>query len=331
MITGKPIRIVAMGKYLPESISSAEIESRHGIPTGWSQKYSGVSNRHHVTHETNGYMGARAAELALEKSNLTLNDIDMLISAGGTYDYPLPNQASIIKSELKGGQQTDFPAIDVDSTCLSFVTALDLAAKLLDGVTMKNILIVSSEIASKGLNHSNWETTTLFGDGAAAAIVTYDKNSESLFVKGAQKTYSEGVYHTLIEGGGNVKFFSDHPYDPDMHSFKMEGKKLLRLAKKKIPHFMTDFFKDIPTKLEEVDAIIPHQGSKMGIHIFEKMYSLKDGQVKKSLSEYGNCIAASIPLTLCDHIDSGDIQRGDVCFLSGTSAGFSIGGVLIKY
>lgn len=331
MITGKPIKILAMGTYLPKQLSSAEIESRHGIPSGWSMKYSGVSTRHHVTHESNGFMGARAAERALEKTNMSLNDIDMLISASGTYDYPLPNQASIIKNELSGGEKTDFPAIDIDSTCLSFVAAMDFASKILDGKSMKTILIISSEVASKGLNHDNWETTTLFGDGAAAAIVTYDDNSDSLFIKGAQKTYSEGVYHTLIEGGGNVKFFKEHPYDQEMHSFKMDGKKLLRLAKKKIPLFITDFFKDLPTKLEDIDAIIPHQGSKMGIHIFEKMYTLKEAQVKKTLSKYGNCIAASIPLTLSDSIDSGSIKRGDLCFLSGTSAGFSIGGVLIKY
>ena len=331
MITGKPIKILAMGTYLPERVTSAEIENRHGIPSGWSVKYSGVSSRHHVTFESNGFMGARAAERALEKANMSLIDIDMLISASGTYDYPLPNQASIIKSELTGGDKTDFPAIDIDSTCLSFVAALDFASKILDGQSMKTILIVSSEVASKGLNHDNWETTTLFGDGAAAAVVAYDQNSESLFIKGAQKTYTEGVYYTFIEGGGNQKFFKDHAYDKEMHSFKMKGKKLLRLAKKKLPIFMSEFFKDLPIKLEETDAIIPHQASKLGIHIFEKMYSFKEGQIKKSLSKYGNCIAASIPLTLSDCIDSGEIKRGDLCFLSGTSAGFSIGGVLIKY
>ena len=331
MITGKPIRIVSMGTYLPKKIMSSEIEDRYGIPRGWSEKYSGVSSRHHVTHESNGFMGARAAEKALEKANMTLKDIDLLISAGGTYDYPLPNQASIIKSELSGCDDTDFPAIDIDSTCLSFVAALDLASKILDGQSIKTILIVSSEVASKGLNHSNWETTTLFGDGAAAAIVKYDTNSDSLFIKGTQKTYSEGAYLTIIEGGGNVNFFKDHAYNQEMHSFKMEGKKLLRLAKMKIPIFMTEFFKDLPIKLEEIDAIIPHQGSKMGIHLFEKMHKLKEDQVKKSLSKYGNCIAASIPLTLSDCIDSGNIKRGYLCFLSGTSAGFSIGGVLIIY
>ena len=139
---------------------------------------------------------------------------------------------------LKNGEKTDFPAIDIDSTCLSFVAALDFASRMLDGKGLKNVLIVSSETASKGLNSDNWETTTLFGDAAAAAIVAYDSKSESLYIKGHQKTYSEGVYDTIIEGGGNIKFFKDHPYSQEMHSFKMNGKKLLRLAKKKIPTFL---------------------------------------------------------------------------------------------
>ncbi len=331
MISGKPIRIVAMGTYLPKQVTSSEIEERHGIPKGWSEKYSGVVTRHHVTHESNGYMGARAAEKALEKAGMTLAGIDMLISAGGTYDYPLPNQASIIKNEIKEGGKYDFPAIDIDSTCLSFVVALDLAARMLDENAIKTVLIVSSEIASKGLNSENWETTTLFGDAAAAAIVTIDPDSESLYIKGAQKTYSEGVMHTIIEGGGNVNFFKDHPYDKELHSFKMNGKKLLRLAKKKIPLFMGSFFSDLPIELEEVDVIVPHQASKMGGLVFTSLYNLREGQVKESLAEYGNCIAASIPLTFAKSIEKGEIKRGDICLLSGTSAGFAIGGVLIKY
>lgn len=331
MITGKPIRILAMGTFLPAQVVSAEIERRHGIPLGWSEKYSGVHTRHHVKTESNGFMGARAAENALEKAKIGLDQIDMLISASGTYDYPIPNQASIIKHEMKDGAKYDFPAIDIDSTCLSFVAALDFAARILDGKSFKKILIVSSEIASKGLDSNNWETTTLFGDGAAAAIVQFDEQSDSLFIKGSQKTYSEGVYHTWIEGGGNAKFFSEFPYDHELHSFKMDGRKLLRLAKEKIPLFMTDFFHDLPIGIEELDVIIPHQASKLGMQIFSSLYSFDRNQVKSSLAHYGNCIAASIPLTFSDCIDSGEIKRGDLCFLSGTSAGFSIGGVLLKY
>ncbi|OJJ19347.1 hypothetical protein BKI52_21280 [marine bacterium AO1-C] len=327
----KPIRIVAMGKYLPQAVSSAALEEKYELPKGWAMKYSGVENRHIITTEYNGLMGAKAAQQALEKAQLTLADIDMVISGNGTYDYPIPNQASIIKALLDEKNQYPVPAIDIDSTCLSFVTALDMAAHLLNGENYKNILIVSTEIASKGINPANWETLTLFGDGAAAAIVSYDESADSCYFKGQQFTYSEGTHLTIIEGGGNKNFFKDHPYDPELHSFKMQGKQLLRLTKQKLPEFIEKFFEDTSYTLNTIDAIVPHQASKLGLSLFTKRYQLKPGTVKETLRKYGNCIAASIPLTLLDAIEAGSIQRGDICFLAGTSAGFSMGGVLIRY
>lgn len=327
----RSLKIISMGTYLPKLRTSEEIEDAFGIPRGWSEKYSGVKQRHHVTTESNGFMGAKAAEKALEKAALKLEDVNLLLFAGGTYDYPLPNQASIIKKEMRDGEKCNVPAIDIDSTCLSFVVALDFASRMLNNSDMKRILIVTAETASKGLNHNNWETTTLFGDGAAAAIVEYDPSGNSNLIKSMQKTYSQGVYEAMIKGGGNVNFFKDHPYDMEFHSFQMKGKNLLKLAKKHVPKFLKEFYAEVPFKIEDTTAIIPHQASKMGMHIFTSMYSFKENQVKKSLDKYGNCIAASIPITLADCIESGDIKRGDTCLLSGTSAGFSIGGILITY
>lgn len=331
MITNRPLKIVAMGTYLPQAIDSQEIEKKNGIPVGWSKKYSGVESRHHVTFETNGYMGAQAADQALEKAGLRLDDIDLLLAAGGTFDYPLPNQASIIKKEMKDGDISDIAAIDLDATCLSFVAALDFASRMLDPHSMKRILIVSAETASKGLNPSNWETTTLFGDGAAAAIVEYDPSGESHVIRSLQKTYSKGVYEAIIEGGGNKHFFRDTPYDAELHSFRMNGKSLLRLAKQEIPKFMDAFYNEVPFGIEQTDLIIPHQASKMGMHIFTSMYSFAPKQVKSTLNRHGNCIAASIPLTLAEAIENTELKRGQNCLLSGTSAGFSIGGILIRY
>ena len=326
----KSLKIQGFGKYLPSEVESNELEKSLGIPAGWSAKYSGVSRRHHATFETNGYMGARALEDAINNSKLELKDIDLLISAGGTYDYPLPNQACIIKNELKKGNSWNAPAIDIDSTCLSFVTALDIASNMLSE-RYKTIAIVSSEIASKGLNPNNSETKTLFGDAAVACIVSKDPSGKSGIWKAQQETFSEGALLTLIEGGGNARPFKDYPYDHQMHSFKMEGRKLLRLTKKKLPSFIKTFFQNTETDFLEMDAIIPHQASKFGLEMIKKMYSFKEGQFLESINEYGNCIAASIPLTLMLNIENGRIQRGDICFLVGTSAGYSIGGLIFTY
>src|SRR5688500_4560063 len=99
MSAHKPIRIVGFGKYLPKQVLSCDIEKKYGLPNGWSERYSGVKSRHHVTFESNGYMGARAIENALENANVSLSEIDLIISAAATFDYPLPNRSSIIKSE----------------------------------------------------------------------------------------------------------------------------------------------------------------------------------------------------------------------------------------
>jgi len=327
----KPVSILAMGKYLPQKVDSSTIERNYDIPDSWAEKNSGVRSRHQVTFESGAYMGARAIEDALEKADIGIGEVDLIISASATFDYPIPNQASVIKSELDKGFAFDCATMDVDSTCLSFISGFETAASLLDGVRYKNIVVVSAEISSKGLDSKNWETITLFGDGAVAAILRYDEQGGSSFIKGGMRTYSEGVAHTIIKGGGNKYPIKDFPYDPGLHSFGMDGFKILKLAKKKIPLFAEWFFSDLPMDIEDINAIFPHQGSKVGLTIFRRLFNFKENQVKENLSDYGNCIAASIPLLLHDEIEKGMVDRGDTCLLIGTSAGFSIGATLFRY
>ena len=331
MKTYKPIKIIATGYYLPKAVSSEEIESIHNLSPGWSLRHSGVINRHHVTHESNGYMGAKAIEFALSNSELKLSDIELIISAGATFDYPLPNQSSIIKSELENGNNYNIPTIDVDTTCLSFVTSFDIASRYLDGIQYKNIIIVSSEIGSNGLNPDNPETLTLFGDAAVAVIVSFTNDSESCLIKGTMNTYSEGVYHTLIKGGGNKYFFKDNPYDQELHSFKMDGTKLLKLARKEMRVFVSNFFEDLSFDLHDVDIIIPHQTSKIGLLLLQKILAVDESKIVNNLSSHGNCIAASIPLALHQAVNEKKLKRGNLCLLLGTSAGFSIGATLFRF
>lgn len=325
------IKIASTGQYVPEIVSSDTIENQHGLPKGWALKNSGVQQRHQATVETIGYMGARALENAIDNSDYSLQDIDLLIAAGASFDYPLPNQASVIKSELKEGRLYDFPTLDIDGSCLSFISAFEIAASLLNGHKYKTIAIVNSEMSSKGLNPNNWETLTLFGDGAAATLLTYDESSSSVYLKGTEKNYTEGVYDSMMKGGGNAYFYSDYPYDPELHSFSMNGKKLLRMVMKKLPPFVKEFYSDIPFSIKETDCIITHQASKAGIALFQRIYGLKKENCPSNLSTHGNCISASIPLVLHQAISSGQLKRGDTCFCLGTAAGFSIGGILFKY
>ena len=266
---------------------------------------------------------------ALINAGLEFEDLDLLICGSATFDYVIPNQACVIKGEIEGDNKTHVPAITVDSTCLSFVSSVDMASRLLDGKRYKKIGIVSVEIASNGLNPKNWETVTLFGDGAAAAVLSWEGTGE--VIHALQETYSEGAFTTHLKGGGNEYFFKDHPYDPELHSFSMQGIKLLKMAKKKIPVFMERFFDPLDISITDIDLIIPHQASRAGIAIFRNMYDFSDEQFFVNLETHGNCISASIPMALYDAIQQGRLKRGQTCLICGTSAGFSIGAVLFRY
>jgi 3-oxoacyl-[acyl-carrier-protein] synthase III len=329
MSNEKHIKISGSGIYLPSAVLSAEIEDKFKLVKGFSEKYSGVKKRHHVTFEGNAYMGARAIEGALTDAGLLLNQIDLIIAAGATFDYPIPNNSSMILSCLEQTENLNIITFDIDTTCLSFVSAFEVASKMLDGHQYKNIIIVSSEISSKGLNPEKPETLTLFGDGAAAFVLSYDAEGPSKYYKGLFRTYSEGVRDSIIKGGGNMYPFKDYPHDFQLHSFDMDGFKLLKMAKKHIPAFLESLLTEI--EIADIDKIVPHQASKAGLAIFKNLGIFSENLLVENLETHGNCIAASIPILLHESIKNGNIKRNDNCLLIGTSAGFSIGAVFFKY
>lgn len=317
---------------VPKPIDSAQIEREFQWPEGWSERYSGVRKRHWVDHpESNGELGTEAALKAMEMARVSIHEIDLVIFAGATYDYVLPNQASVIKSMLDCDSAHHIPCIDIDTTCLSFITGLEIATEKLALSKATQILLISAEVSSNGLNPENRETYSLFGDAAAAFILS--KGNEVTIMNSLLRNYSSGVYDTIIEGSGNKKPASRYPYKPETHSFKMNGKRLLRLAKTMIPVFMQELFSAVQIEPQDLDHCIPHQASKSGLLIFEACFPLiKHGvNVESTLEDYGNCIAASIPMTFSMLLSSGKLNEGQTCMLAGTSAGFGIGGMILKF
>lgn len=323
--------IKGVGKYLPKTeVNNSELETQLNLPAGWIYSNIGVKTRHKALDETNSEMGAFALKNALENASISIHDIDCLIGASATFDYLLPNGGALIKNEFHEANELDFPCVDIDTTCTSFVTALDYATLLIATGNYKNIAIVSSEKSLLGLNPDNPETYSLFGDAAAAVIIS-PSQSESKHFRFQQKTFSKEAKSTLIEGGGNNKHPKFFPYNPELYSFKMDGKRLLKLANEELPKFIENFFSQSPIKLEELDWIVPHQASKLGIRMLKKINNNNSANIIDQLENHGNCIAASIPLTLVNGILENKIKEGDSCFLIGTAAGMTISGLIFNY
>ncbi len=327
----RAFRIKGVGKYLPKAIiTSSQIEAKFGLPGGYIYENTGVESRHFAMEESNTFMGVQALRNALADAKLNIKDIDCLIGASATFDHIIPNRSCLIKNAFREAVDVDFPCIDINTVCTSFISALDYATMLIASGTYENIAIVSSEISNNGLNPDNLETYGLFGDGAAAVIIS-STNKQSGLIQHVSKTYSKGTKYTIIEAGGNFNHTKNIPYDPTLYSFKMQGEKLLKAAMHTLPNFLAQFFQPHLGSMQDVNLIVPHQASKLGLKLLTRLNQGNSENIVDQLKDHGNCIAASIPMALVTSIKNNTLKEGDTCFLLGTAAGITISGLLFKY
>ncbi|MCQ6557721.1 beta-ketoacyl-ACP synthase III [Paenibacillus mendelii] len=327
------IIVLGTGKYLPKKrVTDTDMDIRLGVKKGWVRKKSDVHVRYFVEDETASEMGARAAYDALEAAGLAFSDIDCLVCASGTMEQVIPCTAALIQKAM-GQEASGVPSFDINSTCLSFVAGLDVMSYLLDAGRYQRILLISTEIASLGLNWSQKESAALFGDGAAAVVLgRTEPGGTSKLVHADMQTFSEGAHLSEIRGGGSKQ----HPkyynaLNMEDYLFDMNGSEIFRLASRKLPDFVDRLLQAANTRMEDFKLVIPHQGSAMAMRLISRKLGIAEHQLMYITPDHGNTIAASIPMGLHEAIRQKKIDRGDRILLLGTSAGVSLGGAILDY
>jgi 3-oxoacyl-[acyl-carrier-protein] synthase III len=325
------IKILSTGKYLPKKqVTAQELELRLGLKKGWIAQKSGVLLRHFVEDETSSMMGAFASKNALISGGFSMEDIDCIISTSGIPEQAVPCTASLIQKHL-GAEDSGIPAFDINSTCLSFISGLDTISYLVCAERYKRVLLVASDITT-GLNWNDKESCTLFGDGAAAVIIAKSEEGESgKILSSRMETYSKGAHLTQCKGGGNKYHPKDYANDIESFLFQMDGKGVYRLASQILPNFVERLLEPSGLKIEDLQMVIPHQASLMAMRLIGKQLNIPKHKLMVIAHNHGNTIAASIPMALHEAIIQGKIQRGDRLMLLGTSAGFSVGGIVLEY
>lgn len=326
-------KILGSGKYLPNRIvTSAEIDKRIDVEEGWTEKKSGIKTRHFVEGETASYMGMRAARDAIQNAGINLGDIDCIIGANGITEQPIPCNAALLQKAL-GLSGSGVPCFDINSTCLSFLAALDMASYLIEAGAYRHILVVSSEISSVGLNWEQHDSCILFGDGAAAFVIGRSQSNEDSKVLASRfETYSEGAHLSEIRGGGNK--YHPREYREDTKNeflFDMNGKAIFKMTSQLIEGFFERLFEPCGMSIQEMNMFIPHQASQMAMGLIRKRLGIEEEKFMNIIENHGNVIAASIPLAFHEAIKQDKVSRGDKVLLFGTSAGLSIGAVILEY
>ena len=316
------IKITGHGHYIPKTIETAqEVSQKINKTEDWIISRTGVKNRR-ISDIDVDQMGALAAKDALDNSSPP----DLIINASGVPKQTIPDTSVFIQKELG---LSGIPSFSVHSTCLSFLTAFHTASSLIASKQYKKILIVSSDRGSIGRNFNEPESAALLGDAAAAVVLESDQNSEVLSYQ--METWPEGSTFTQVKGGGTYR----HPDNPNTidkdHYFTMSGPQVYKMARKKVYFMIQKILKENHLTTKDINFVIPHQASNTAIQAYSKFGGFPENKVMNIISEYGNCVSASIPLALSLAIEQNKINPGDLVMMIGTGAGLSVASSLIKF
>ena len=306
------IEIAGYGVCLPKNTVQFKDQTRHRV----------VENE-----ETQLDLAEAAIQAALENANLSMKDIDCLVSASAVGVQPIPCTAALIHERVAKG--LSIPAMDINTTCTSFISALSTMSHLIEAGEYRRVLIVSSEVGSLGLNPKQKESYELFGDGAAAFIFQAS-NKDKGVIASLQRTWSEGAHDTEIRGG--LTSYQPKEYSEETKTnfmFDMKGKKILLLSARVIPEMFQEFQEKSGISKDAVDYIIPHQASRALPLVMDKLGVSKDKYLN-IVSEYGNMVSVAVPFGLAYALDHGYVKEGDTVFLMGTAAGMTVNMLALK-
>lgn len=311
------------------SVPSSDLDLQHGFVAGTTFRKTGVASRYLTSDETASQLAARACEEALARSGIGWDEVDCLVAASATMDQALPYNAAMIHAEL-GLVQHRTTTFDIGASCMSFLSALDLCATLVDAGRFKRVMIVSSDISTFTTDRAELKTNGIFGDGAAACLIGPSHEAESVVLASALTTFSEGVELCQIKSGGS-RFHRRVPGSNSEALFEMNPGPLYALIARELPGFVGCLLRAAGVSLDEIDLMVPHQASHLALKHVNRMLGIDPAKVVDIFAEHGNQVAASLPTALHHGLTNRGIRRGSKLLLLGSGAGVTLGGMVLTY
>ncbi len=326
-----PVRILSVGRHTPAlRVTSAELDQRFGRAPGSTAGRSGVRERRWIgADETTVSMTTAALGRALDSAGLGIDDLDALIVTSVAPEQPMPTTAILVAARL-GATDGVLEAFDVNASCLGFLTGLQQAAFGIACGRWRRVAVAAVDIASKGLNHADLESSALFGDGAAAVIVG-PAEQESAILALRLRSYPSAAELCRIRAGGSRWNPVTPPLDPADYLFAMDGLGMMKLVSRELPSFLDGVLADAGVRRDRLQVVVPHQASGLGLRYLRERLGIDPHTVVDILAENGNQVSASMPTALAEAVESGRLQRGGLALLIGTGAGLVFGAAVLRF
>lgn len=326
MIIKSNAKITGLGAYVPHKrLTNKDLEQMVDTSDEWILKRTGVRERRiSEKDEFSSDMAIKAVEDLIERNNVRVDDVDLIVVTTFTPDHMSPGVSALVQGRFG---MKNAGIMDINCGCTGFIHGLCVANSLITCANNRKVLVIASEAVSKVVDYTDRNTCILFGDGAAAALVERTEGRGNFILS---YFATDGALAENVSCSGLSNTINGKKLGKD-RLFEQEGRFLYEYVLKNIPPAVMGLLEEAEISLEDIRYFVPHSANLKMIEAICKRLGFPMNRTLVSNEFYGNTSSATIPLAIWMALCDGKINPGDKLVLYGFGAGLTHGGVIIEW
>ena len=322
-------KITATAKYLPKkTLTNIDLEKIVDTTNEWILSRTGIEKRHLVEEgEATSDMCKNVAKELLKKSNKSPEEIDLILVATSTPDYPVVSTAALVQDKIGA---TNAWGYDIVAACTGFVYAMETGAKFVESGKYKNVIVIGADTMSSIIDYTDRNTCVIFGDGGGGVLLE-PSDDDCGVLDSLLYADGSGYQYLTVPAGGSLNPASKATVDKGMHYVFQDGKTVFKFAVKNMAEVSKEILDKNDLTGKDVKLFIPHQANKRIIDAAADRCGLQSEQVLVNINKYGNTTAGTIPIALDDAVEEKMLNKGDILLFAAFGGGFTWGSMLIKW
>jgi len=335
------MHITHISYFLPEKTLTNDdlaIEYKSNWNSKKIYKKTGIKSRHIAATETTSQLAVQAAEKLFSESGFPKDKIDFLLLCTQSPDYFLPTTACIVQDIL--GLPTSCGAFDFNLGCSGFVYGLAITKGLIAGGMAKNVLLLTVETYTKYIHPKDKSVRTIFGDGAAATLITHEKGDPCKIGEFVFGTDGKGASNLIVPAGAMAMPKSEETAKEmvdeqgnvrSLNNLYMNGPEIFNFTLDIVPDTVKSLLARAKLSMDDIDLFVFHQANKFMLDSLRDKIGIPEEKFYLNMEDKGNTVSATIPIAMKDALDEGRIRRGDRLMLVGFGVGYSWAGCIVEW
>jgi 3-oxoacyl-[acyl-carrier-protein] synthase-3 len=324
------VKIAGLGMFVPPRVlTNADFEKMVDTTNEWIVQRTGIRERHVVDPGVaTSDIAEPAARAALADAGLTATDIGFIVVGTTTPDTIFPSTACVLQAKIGATRAWGF---DLGAACSGFTYALSTGWAMVANGAVEHALGVGADVMSSIIDYTDRATCILFGDGAGAVVLSPATEDEPSIVDFMHEIDGNGGEALCMPAGGSRHPASHETVDQRMHYVKQDGQTVFKFAVRKNEEIAMRLLERNGLRTTDIDLYVSHQANRRIIEATAQRLGLPPEKYIVNLEKYGNTTGGTIPLALSDARAQGRLKKGDLVLLASVGAGFTAGGVLVRW